>query len=219
VIIPPIYAGFERIRMQVEKNIGEILAERGYSWARTNLPLKLLAVRTGLAKYGRNNVCYVKGMGSFLRLVAVYSDMPCTEDSWQELKMMENCKEGHSCSQACQSGAIASDRFLLRAERCITYHNEKPANIPFPSWIDSRWHNSVIGCSRCQTICPQNRRFIKFEVQEEFSEQEIAMLLKKPTTSNLPAKAIEKLEKLGLTEELSLLPRNLEVLFRNTATT
>jgi epoxyqueuosine reductase len=92
VIIPPIYAGFERIRMQVEKNIGEILAERGYSWARTNLPLKLLAVRTGLAKYGRNHLCYVKGMGSFLRLVAVYSDMPCTEDSWQELKMMETAR-------------------------------------------------------------------------------------------------------------------------------
>jgi hypothetical protein len=45
------------------------------------------------------------------------------------------------------------------------------------------------------------------------------MLLKKPTTSNLPAKAIEKLEKLGLTEELSLLPRNLKALFGNTATT
>jgi epoxyqueuosine reductase len=36
------------------------------------LPLKSLAVRSGLAAYGRNNVCYVPGMGSFLELVGLY---------------------------------------------------------------------------------------------------------------------------------------------------
>jgi epoxyqueuosine reductase len=80
--IPPIYAGFERTRERIEDLIGKILDEKGYSWARPMLPLKLLAVRSGLAEYGRNNICYVQGMGSFLRFVAVYSDMPCETDNW-----------------------------------------------------------------------------------------------------------------------------------------
>jgi epoxyqueuosine reductase len=38
--------------------------------------LKRLAVRSGLARYGRNNVTYVEGMGSFLELSASLTDMP-----------------------------------------------------------------------------------------------------------------------------------------------
>ncbi len=45
----------------------EIIKEPGYKIERTTkLHLKLLAVRSGLGKYGRNNICYVNEMGSLI---------------------------------------------------------------------------------------------------------------------------------------------------------
>lgn len=51
------------------------------------LPKKLLAVYSGLAACGRNDVIYVRGMGSLHRLSAFYSDLPCDVDQWHELAM------------------------------------------------------------------------------------------------------------------------------------
>lgn len=76
-MIPPTYTAYDETRNKVEELLMKVLGEIGYKVARTALPLKLLAARSGLAKYGRNNICYVPEMGSFLQIVAVYSDMPC----------------------------------------------------------------------------------------------------------------------------------------------
>ena len=132
LILPPTYTAYDDTTKQVENLLAKILGEKGYKSAGTALPLKLLAARSGLVQYGRNNICYVSELGSFFQLVAVYSDMPCEEDSWQEATMMKSCEECDLCRRACPTGAIPSDRFLLRAERCITYHNEKNGNVLFP---------------------------------------------------------------------------------------
>ena len=76
LIIPPTYSGYEQIREKVESLIGTTIKENKYSAKRAIFPLKTLAVRSGLAKYGKNNICYVPEMGSFFQLVAVYSNMP-----------------------------------------------------------------------------------------------------------------------------------------------
>jgi epoxyqueuosine reductase len=76
LILPPTYTAYDDIEEQTGNFLAEILREEGYASAKTALPLKLLAVRSGLGEYGRNNVCYVSVMGSFLQLVAVYSDVP-----------------------------------------------------------------------------------------------------------------------------------------------
>jgi len=212
LIIPPTYTAYDGIREQVENFMAKILSRKGYTLARTALPLKLLAVRSGLGQYGRNNICYVSGMGSFLQLVAIYSDMPCEEDGWQETTMMETCEECELCRRACPTGAISSDRFLLRAERCIVYHNEKKSDIPFPNWMDTSWHNCIIGCMHCQRVCPQNRDFIQWTGEEEkFSEKETTLLLKGVPHDKLPAVTLRKLKRLSLVEYLDSLPRNLGV--------
>jgi epoxyqueuosine reductase len=214
LIVPPTYTAYDETRKKVEDFIAEILGQDGYKVARTGLPLKLLAVRSGLAQYGRNNICYVAGMGSFLQLVAVYSDMPCEKDQWQEPKMMKTCWDCQLCRQACPTGAIPSDRFLLRAERCISYHNEKKGDIAFPDWMKPSWHNCVVGCLHCQRACPETREFLKWIGQKEkFTEEETALLLKGVTHDQLPKATTEKLERLSLTDYLENLPRNLGVFF------
>jgi len=215
LILPPTYVAYDTTRKRVEDLLKRILDKKGYHVARTMLPLKLLAVRSGLGFYGRNNVCYIPRMGSFLQLVAVYSDLPSQKDNWREAQMMKRCRNCYACRQNCPTGAIPSDRFLLRAERCIVFHNERPGDIPFPAWMDPTWHNCLIGCLHCQRVCPENKAFLQwFEGKEKFSEKETSLLLEGATRDRLPAATVRKLERLDLIESLDILPRNLGVFFR-----
>jgi epoxyqueuosine reductase len=212
--IPPTYTSYDAITKQAKDLLAETLKTGGYRVAPTSLPLKLLAARSGLSQYGKNNVCYVPGMGSYLQLAAVYSDMPCQEDSWQEASMMLACESCESCIKACPTHAIQTDRFLLHAERCIVFHNERPASISFPEWIRPSWHNCVVGCFYCQRACPVNRDFLHFTGEhEEFSEQETALILKGAKADELPEGTLSKLKNLSLDEYLEVLPRNLSVFF------
>jgi epoxyqueuosine reductase len=216
LIIPPTYTAYDETRNEVEGLLAEALGREGYKVARCALPVKLLAVRSGLAEYGRNNICYVAGMGSFLQLVAVYSDMPCEKDQWQNAKMMASCQKCELCRKACPTGAISSDRFLLRAERCITYHNERKGDIPFPDWIKRSWHNCLVGCLHCQRACPENRRFIQWIGETaEFNEEETGLLMKGALREQLSTSTINKLKQLGLIDYLENLPRNLSVFFKD----
>ena len=215
LILPPTYTAYKAINGQVGKLLAKILSEKGYKATGTALPLKLLAVRSGLCQYGRNNICYVSGMGSFLQLVAVYSDMPCEEDSWQEVAMLQACEGCELCRRACPTGAIPSDRFLLRAELCISYHNEKKGDVPFPSWMDASWHNCLQGCMRCQRACPLNKQFLDWiGEEEEFSEEETALLLDGASRDKLPEETVRKLAHLDILDDIGILPRNLGVFFR-----
>ncbi len=127
--------------------ISRQLRPKSCSVTRAFLPLKLLAVQSGLGRYGRNNVCYVPGMGSFFQLAAYYSNMQARTDFWQEPKAMPICENCHACHLNCPTRAISNDRFLLNAEKCLVFHNEKRGNIPFADWIDPSWHNCLIGCA------------------------------------------------------------------------
>jgi len=215
LLLPPTYTAYSIITEQVQNLLAKMLSEKGYAVAATALPLKLLATRSGLAQYGRNNISYVHGMGSFLQLAAAYSDMPCEEDSWQEPSMLQACEKCDLCRRACPTGAIPSDRFLLRAERCITYHNEKKGDIPFPSWMNPSWHNCIEGCMRCQRACPLDKQFLDWvEDEEEFSEEETALLLEGASHERLPEETVRKLTHLDILNDLGILPRNLGVFFR-----
>jgi epoxyqueuosine reductase len=214
LIIPPTYTAYDDTERQAEAFLAKILSAKGHASTGTALPLKLLAARSGLGQYGRNNICYVPSMGSFHQLVAIYSDMPCEEDDWQEKTMLKDCEECDLCHRACPTGAVSSDRFLLRAERCISYHNEKRGDVPFPQWMDASWHNCVVGCMFCQRACPQNRKFIQWiGEEEEFSEEETDLLLRGATQDKLSPTTLRKLEHLSLADYLNCLPRNLGVFF------
>ncbi len=215
LILPPTYTAYEGIMKQVQDLLSQFLSEKGYTVTRTALPLKLLAARSGLVQYGRNNITYAPGMGSFLQLAAYYSDMPCEEDSWQEPTMMQACEKCDLCRRACPTGAIPSDRFLLRAELCISYHNEKKGDIPFPSLMDPSWHNCIEGCMRCQRACPVDKQFLNWvEDEEEFSEEETAMLLEGTPSEKLPGETVRKLTHLDILNDIGILPRNLGVFFK-----
>ncbi|MGD9047872.1 MAG: 4Fe-4S double cluster binding domain-containing protein [Anaerolineae bacterium] len=210
--IPPTYNERKKTR-RIRERLAQAFESAGYRMAEAILPKKLLAVCSGLAAYGRNNITYVPGMGSFHGLVAVYSDLPAPDDGWRQPEMMENCRNCSACRRHCPAGAISAERFLLHAERCITFHNEKPADVPFPAWIEPAWHNCLIGCLHCQRVCPENREVWSWvEEGAEFSAEETALLLAGTPFEQLPAGTADKLERLDLEPFVELLPRNLTIL-------
>ena len=128
---------------------------------------------------------------------------------------MKACEKCQLCGKACPTGAIPSDRFLLRAERCIPYHNEKKGDVSFPDWMNSFWHNCIVGCMYCQKVCPINRNFIEWiGEKEQFSEEETNLVLNGVPRDELPVITLRKLEKLSLTNYFDSLHRNLTVLFK-----
>jgi len=211
--VPPTYLRGRALINEAKTFLTELLKPSGYSVEFARLPQKSLAVRVGLAKYGKNNITYIPGMGSFHRLFTFYSDFPFEQENWQELRIMDLCKECSACVYNCPTGAIPKDRFLLRAERCLTFHNEHPVDVPFPDWIDPSWHNCLVGCLHCQKVCPANEKVVNWiEPGPSFSEEETKLLLNGTTVENLPEKTKRKVEEHGLGYYLSVYPRNLGVL-------
>ena len=213
LIIPPTYLHGRASINENQAFLTDLLKPSGYSVEFARLPQKTLAVRVGLAEYGKNNITYIQGMGSFHRLFTFYSDFPYEQDNWQELRMMDLCKECSACLHKCPTGAISKDRFLLHVESCLTYHNEHPADIPFPDWIDPSWHNCLVGCLHCQKVCPANKKVINWiEPGPTFSEEETKLLVSGTPVENLPEETKIKIKEHDLSNYLFAYPRNLGVI-------
>ena len=209
VLVPPTYVRYREVDQLAQRLLEERLVPAGHRVVRAHLPSKALAVHSGLAQYGRNNVCFVPDMGSYLRLVGFWTDMPIELDVWRPAEMMEACEGCSACRKACPTGAIPADRFLLRAEHCLTFHNERTAD--FPAWINPGWHERLVGCMRCQGICPANRAHRDWSVASaSFSPEETDWLLRETELSQLPEGLRSKLEELDLAEYWEVLRRNLK---------
>jgi epoxyqueuosine reductase len=179
----------------------------------TNIPYKLLAVRSGLAIYGKNNICYIDGMGSFLTFEAFFTDFPCTNNTWKNITYAEKCSGCNSCLNNCPTNAIRDQTFLIDNERCLSYYNEMPGE--FPEWIPLSAHNCIYDCLKCQIICPMNKKFLKNVIGPiKFNEQETNDILKGKQFKKLNPELRKKVKMLGMDLWLNAIPRNLKILFQ-----
>jgi len=209
VVIPPTYSN--RIDSRVEELLQVILSPAGYKLFRRPLPLKLLAVHSGLAQYGKNNIAYVQGMGSYCRLMAFYTDMPLDDADWFDLRYMDACDKCTACLKKCPTGAIVADRFVIHAERCLTYYNEWETD--FPSDLDPAVHHCLIGCLYCQAFCPVNHD-VPIEVEDgpSLDSDETETLVRGASEAAMPSSVVDKLEEFGFLEDLPEITRNLRLL-------
>ncbi len=217
LIIPPTYLDYIDKPKEIKKILQEVLTDKNYHIEIAyDLPVKIIAAKSGLSQYGKNNIAYIPGMGSFAQLTTFYSDLPCTENNWNDISMMEYCKTCNACMENCPTGAITPDRFLVKVEKCITYYNEISDADDFPEWINPSAHNSIVGCMHCQTCCPINKKYLDNIVEvEEFTADETELILKGVPADNLLPKTIEKLERLYLMVYYGKLSRNIKVLLEN----
>ncbi|MDX1799058.1 MAG: 4Fe-4S double cluster binding domain-containing protein [Candidatus Lokiarchaeia archaeon] len=222
VIIPPNYydsgTTFEDFEMLL---LDDIIKEPGYKVEFTNkLHVKLLAVRSGLGMYGRNNICYVDEWGSMINLFAYFTDFQFKDDNWTKLKMMDQCENCSVCIKNCPTHAIPTifnENFVIDAGKCISVYNEIKGIIP--DWIPPDAHNALMGCMRCQKKCPANRDVIKLtERFEDITDDETKMLLNGKYNEKLGKSLSKKLKMFTLPDAERLLPvikRNLLYLLRS----
>jgi len=211
-VLPPTYFS-QAGQARCLEILREVLGGAGHSVARVRAPNKLLAVRTGLARYGRNNLAYVDNMGTYARL-DVYctdADLQAREPDAKRNMMLSTCSSCHACHFSCPTGAIPYDGTVIDALRCLTHLNENEG--PWPDWVDPQDHNGLLGCMRCQETCPANRSFLRLKaVVAEFDRDETAIILEGRTPECLPAGLRAKLDRIDLGNDSVILGRNLRAL-------
>jgi epoxyqueuosine reductase len=217
VLIPPVYIGQKRMNQKIKEILDCYLSGTGYMVLPARLPEKLMAAYSGLGQYGRNNISYIRDFGSFFHLTSFFSNISCDYDRWVKKKELEDCLDCRACVKNCPTGAISARRFLIHVEKCLTFFNEEPGD--FPAWIKPWSHNCLVGCMKCQIICPRNKPFIDYiEDVGEFNAEETEILLRSLPDEKLPASINEKIELLDLQDYISVIPRNLRALLKNGAT-
>lgn len=214
LIIPATYIDNVTAPKEIEQYLNEFLNPQGHHVKfAPRLPRKLLAVRSGLGAYGRNNICYVEGMGSFHNIATYFSDIPCTDEGLHEIHQMDLCETCQACLNNCPTAAITKDRFLINAERCLTYFNEADGKWDFPEWVQPSFHNCIYGCLRCQSVCPKNKDYLDNVIEPvEFTEDEALLLVEGRPLEQFPETLKQKVKELDMFDYLTALPRNLKVL-------
>jgi epoxyqueuosine reductase len=211
-ILPPTYVQyrplFERVRNEIKD---EVLGKKD-NIETLQAPLKSLAVGAGLASYGRNNITYVPEFGSYFQLAGYILDVPIEGDIHpgkfdRKLDLRSSCR---ACIKACTMKAVAEDRFLIHAERCYTLHSESPR--PIPERIKPPSPDCLIGCLRCQEVCPANKSLLRREhAHISFNAEETAALAGDQDIRDhrLNESIHSKFKTLALTEGVPILRRNL----------
>ena len=214
-LIPPTYVNYQKINSKVFNLLKSWMGQRSYRVYVARLPLKLVSARSGLIKYGRNNISYIKDYGSFHQLFAFYTDLVADNDPWQKMQVLEACGTCNLCISNCPTGAIKKDRFLLDSANCLTFLNESKKSIP--SWVSPDAHNSLIGCMNCQIVCPYDRK-VKNWIEDigELDENETEMLLSYDKLKDKDSPIVARAKEMGIYEFFAdLIPRNLGLLFNN----
>ena len=175
-----------------------------------NIPMKRLAVQSGFAEYGRNNICYIDGLGSHFSFAAYLSDMTCPETSWRDVRMAARCTTCTACLDSCPTHAIEAGRFLIDNEKCLSYLNE--SKHPFPAWLPEAAHHCVYDCLICQRVCPMNRGLKKKSGTVHFTETEIATLLSGVPCDAYPESLLKKAKHLGLHQWPDGIAKNINIL-------
>jgi epoxyqueuosine reductase len=214
--VPPTYVEDPRDNEIIRQELRDLLPELNGDLELVGPARKALAVRLGLTAYGVNNITYSPNLGSYVLIVALATSARLGTSPGSKSgrpSVLGECESCGRCRDACPTGAIPRDRFLLRAERCLTCWNEMPG--PLPAWLPAEAHNCLIGCMACQEVCPCNEGLLKTRDSGViFNERETAALLAgaDAMTPALDASIQGKLQKIGLTGIRAVLGRNLSLL-------
>ena len=109
------------------------------------------ARRAGLTFYGKNTMAIAPGLGSFVAVGTVITDLPL-DDEPPEL-VHQGCGSCTRCIDACPTGAL-DEPGVLDATRCLSYWTQ--SRHPAPAAVQDALEDRVYGCDICQDVCPWN---------------------------------------------------------------
>ena len=206
-ISPGYYAAHNREKI-IFDYLSPILQKGGFHTSTAQkLPCKSVAVRTGLGVYGRNNIVYVDGMGSFCRFVIYLTDLPSNDEFYDDqayLRHKSHCRECMKCVNSCPTGALNINQNTIDISRCLCWMTLM--DVGSPDWVNLEWHNALFGCMMCQKFCPQNIDFMRNVARiGNYDELQTKAVL----DNNADAELINSF---GCGSLNRLIPRNLKIL-------
>ena len=187
----------------------DIIKDPSKKHAWSGLPLKTLAVRSGLAKYGKNNISYVDEYGSNHQLLGYYTDQEFY-DNWGPLKLLRECKGCSICIKECPNDCFSDDNFVIDVGKCVTLYNETLDDIP--EWMDSKLHHTLVGCLKCQWDCPANKESIQqIDILAELTNEETEFMLSDRIDEDMHELLIEKLKRFPSAKNMNYFRRNFKL--------
>ena len=109
------------------------------------------ARRAGVGFVGRNGCIIAPGLGSYLLLGEVVTDLALPADE----PMEERCGTCTRCLDGCPTAALVAPQ-VLDARRCVSYltiENGGDVDASLRAGVGDR----IFGCDDCQDVCPFNR--------------------------------------------------------------
>lgn len=134
----------------IQEHIGEV-AGRGFT---DSAPLleRDWARRSGVGWVGKNTLLLRPGVGSWFFLAELVLDLELEPDS----PLRDHCGTCRRCIDACPTGAISPQGYLMDGSKCISYLTiELKSDIP--EAFRGQMENWMFGCDICQEVCPWNR--------------------------------------------------------------
>jgi epoxyqueuosine reductase len=108
------------------------------------------AQEAGLGMIGLNRSLIHPQFGSFCFIGELMVDLELEYDT----PLAGNCGNCGQCVKVCPTGALRSDG-ILEAEKCVSYLTLELKD-DIPEALRNKLGGSIVGCDRCQDVCPWN---------------------------------------------------------------
>ncbi len=120
------------------------------------------ARRSGLGWMGKNTMLIHPRAGSYFFLAEVILSLELAYDG----PLKDYCGDCRRCIDACPTGAISQEGYVLDGSKCISYFTIELKDA-IPEEYRGRFGNWMFGCDICQEVCPWNR-FARPHAEPEF---------------------------------------------------